>query len=579
MTNQERSQIVQQAKANGYQGSYVDLFKQAAANPNEKLFAASSPMQKAEGLRPHHEAGMTDSSMVFEDMGPNTSFNTMGLKAPINIDKYDDKGHLVKSYDSVPPGIQDLDMGPNRGTVVETPASMQEGGFNSDYNYKRAKELGYKPDEDGHWPSVDYKTGDLLKSKKHPTVKKEFISQMHSPDRKMIADPTGHFGDDHLKYVPRKKQQEGGENPGEYMNKMEPRVFPNQKRDAKWVKYAEDHDFAGRFPGETRTNKEIGLQRSNRNTVPLPTTSVRPKELKKMQGGFFNIDSKGQDILSGRRPKRRKRAQSGAGVETQPGRIAEGLPTFEDLGGWDGVMENAPDFLLSPFATVRERLAENIKPLGYGEDPAQRVLDAVWNNKPEKYSEGWTEEEGKRDDRDDYMRERTDFLAMTMGQDQPYSTVKKSEYAPSKGSWFDKITGKDYYVSPTTEKWIQGKLKRGGADKLIAEIEKNRDPETNVSSKYWSSGGKDNTLGNYTLDVGEDEKGRYISYHDQWDLNPFSGTMLGDNTFVKMGENALQSLLGVDPPEIYGRIYIDDKKSKKSRKGGFRPSGRRRSGI
>ena len=240
MNNQDRRKIVNQAKADGYQGSYVDLFKQAAQDP---AMVANTPEQKQAGLRPFHEQGKTDASMAFPDTPPNTPFNTVGMKAPIDIKKFDEQGHLVKSYDAVPPGLTNIDSGPAKGTVLETPARMQYGGYN----------------------------------------------------------------------------------PGEYMNKMEPRVFPNQKRDAKWVKYAEDHDFAGRFPGETRTNKEIGLQRSNRNTVPLPTTSVRPKEIKKMQGGFFNIDSKGQDILSGRRPKKRKRAQSGAGVETQPGRIAEGL--------------------------------------------------------------------------------------------------------------------------------------------------------------------------------------------------------------------------------------------------------------
>jgi len=49
-------------------------------------------------------------------------------------------------------------------------------------------------------------------------------------------------------------------------------------------------------------------------------------------------------------------------------------------------------------------------------------------------------------------------------------------------------------------------------------------------------------LGNFTIDKGEDEKGRYIAYYDKWDLaTPFA-------KHVKVGK----------PFEIYGRIYYDE---------------------
>lgn len=220
MNNQDRRKIVNQAKADGYQGSYVDLFKQAAQDP---AMVANTPEQKQAGLRPFHEQGKTDASMAFPDTPPNTPFNTVGMKAPIDIKKFDEQGHLVKSYDAVPPGLTNIDSGPNTGTVLETPSRMQDGGYN----------------------------------------------------------------------------------PGEYMNEMEPRVFPNQQRDAQWVKYAEDHDFAGRFPGETRTNEQIGLQRSNRNTVPLPPNPVGAKELRiKAQEGAFNIDPRLQNRIEAPQPQR-----------------------------------------------------------------------------------------------------------------------------------------------------------------------------------------------------------------------------------------------------------------------------------
>jgi hypothetical protein len=130
MTNAERREIVEKAKADGYQGSYVDLFKQAAQNP---AVVQHGTQQSVDGLRPAHQAGNTDASMAFTDVPPNTPFNTVGMKKPIDIKKYDRQGHLVKSYESVPPGIKSLNTGPGTGTVVETPARMQQGNFtNSD---------------------------------------------------------------------------------------------------------------------------------------------------------------------------------------------------------------------------------------------------------------------------------------------------------------------------------------------------------------------------------------------------------------------------------------------------------------
>ena len=131
MTNDQRRAIIDDAKSKGYQGSYVDLFRQAAINPSQQdMPVAQTSEQQREGLRPMHEAGRTDASMAFKDVPPNTPFNTMGMKAPINIKKYDTQGHLVKSYENVPPGLTNLDTGPNHGTVIETPARMQGGGFN-----------------------------------------------------------------------------------------------------------------------------------------------------------------------------------------------------------------------------------------------------------------------------------------------------------------------------------------------------------------------------------------------------------------------------------------------------------------
>jgi hypothetical protein len=42
----------------------------------------------------------------------------------------------------------------------------------SGYDYDTARDAGLKPDESGHWPSRDPRTGMLLKGKSHPTFEK-----------------------------------------------------------------------------------------------------------------------------------------------------------------------------------------------------------------------------------------------------------------------------------------------------------------------------------------------------------------------------------------------------------------------
>lgn len=41
-----------------------------------------------------------------------------------------------------------------------------------EYDYKTAKERGYGPGDDGHWPSRDAETGVQLKGRQHPTWNK-----------------------------------------------------------------------------------------------------------------------------------------------------------------------------------------------------------------------------------------------------------------------------------------------------------------------------------------------------------------------------------------------------------------------
>jgi hypothetical protein len=98
----------------------------------QNMEVAQTPEQQSQGLRPQHAAGNTNASMAFPDVPPNTPFSTEGMKAPINISKFDEQGHLVQSFKNVPPGIQSLPTGPGKGTVIETPA-YRKGGYRAKY--------------------------------------------------------------------------------------------------------------------------------------------------------------------------------------------------------------------------------------------------------------------------------------------------------------------------------------------------------------------------------------------------------------------------------------------------------------
>lgn len=149
LNNQQRREILNAAKATGHQGSVLDLFAQAEAGVDvptllyaeqdakrqmeaQQMQIARTQQEQQVGLREEHARGNTGASMAFPDVAPNASFNTEGMKVPINISKFDQQGHLVQSFKDVPPGVQNLPTGPGRGTVIETPA-YKYGGYKQKY--------------------------------------------------------------------------------------------------------------------------------------------------------------------------------------------------------------------------------------------------------------------------------------------------------------------------------------------------------------------------------------------------------------------------------------------------------------
>jgi len=151
LTNEKRREILETARAVGYKGSVLDLYNAARAGQDisqllqpQNMEVAQTPEQQSQGLRPQHAAGNTNASMAFPNVPPNTPFNTKGMKAPINISKFDEQGHLVQSFKNVPPGIESLPTGPGKGTVIETPA-YKKGGYRAKHQLGSFKDRLFPP--------------------------------------------------------------------------------------------------------------------------------------------------------------------------------------------------------------------------------------------------------------------------------------------------------------------------------------------------------------------------------------------------------------------------------------------------
>ena len=176
LTNETRRQLLNRAKAAQFPGSILEVYRAAEqgidiladheTQMQQQMQVAQTPQEQQTGLREEHAQGNTQASMAFPDVQPGQSFNTVGMKAPINVDKYDNQGHLVESYKNVPPGIKNLPTGPYEGTVIETPAEYKKGGVKDSNPQQYQVEvikypLGYKNMPPGHIESRVLNVDDL----------------------------------------------------------------------------------------------------------------------------------------------------------------------------------------------------------------------------------------------------------------------------------------------------------------------------------------------------------------------------------------------------------------------------------
>lgn len=97
---------------------------------------------------------------------------------------------LIATPTPLPNAIQNMLQGNNFGKDAYGQKFWQRRGLNlhfddgkdpylylpADYDFVQARDLGYQPGEDGHWPSRNYKTGRYLKSPVHPTLYKGIIA-------------------------------------------------------------------------------------------------------------------------------------------------------------------------------------------------------------------------------------------------------------------------------------------------------------------------------------------------------------------------------------------------------------------
>lgn len=196
------------------------------------------------------------------------------------------------------------------------------------------------------------------------------------------------------------------------------------------------------------------------------------------------------------------------------------------------------------FKGLRERFARNTFPFSYNSsdsgDVVQRLGRSLILNKPEK-----KELLSRKFNPGSHVAERKALLDLSMGvpvRDEAIGALSVSDYRPSSSTDNDSV----YLRSKATEEEIIDMYFSRGQENVYWLNERLKESD----GKFHAMAGS--VLGNYTLSRGEDENGTYISYYDIWDLNP-TDNIPGLRDVV----DGAQSLVGVNAPEVYGRIYVD----------------------
>lgn len=127
------------------------------------------------------------------------------------------------------------------------------------------------------------------------------------------------------------------------------------------------------------------------------------------------------------------------------------------------------------------------------------------------------------------------------------SNFEPSPYRPTKGQTYDtvlKFKDESQIVSDEVINQMLERQKKTGKNSFLVT-------------------GNGGGLGSYTLSLGEDEKGKYISYYDDWDINPFKG--ISARTKIPVISNVENIVPGSHPFTVYGRRYYEEKKPSKEK--------------
>ena len=195
---------------------------------------------------------------------------------------------------------------------------------------------------------------------------------------------------------------------------------------------------------------------------------------------------------------------------------------------------------------IRRTLYNKLDPFGYEEKDS---LGNVVISPDQKIKTALNPKTPNRDFlKDDVVVMRNPIYAKYLGLKDYYNgysmvntddNLKISNYSPTIGN-----QGNIYYKSPTESDNYWGPF----SDKVLARAFKTRD---NKGKNTFVSPNYDDVMGHYTTSFGKDNKGKYISYYDVWDLNPFKGTPIENGD---IGER-----YGIGKPVyLYNRKYYTD---------------------
>lgn len=223
-------------------------------------------------------------------------------------------------------------------------------------------------------------------------------------------------------------------------------------------------------------------------------------------------------------------------------RIADAYDTAEYLKNTVGVPVEYINKLYNGLPTsiedLRYNLYKNLNPsMGYN-NPVKRVYEAATNTG----ADGMWNRDLMADDA------YATYLQIPENKRKSKRLLQRAKYKPTKGD----STYDDVYALP---------LKNSEHDwgVLVEDASGLQIGESRAATKLPVTGY--NVLGNYTLSRGYDGRGEYVSYYDDYDLNPYRGFFAEreGNKAPRFIQNKGDLSFGIGKPfSLYDRMYLDD---------------------